>query len=70
VDVLDTNLNVLADNIYQADGYGDLSWRRQQLWLHGAALGQPIILGFRLVADPFDPIGLGWYIDDVTLREE
>jgi hypothetical protein len=60
---------VLADNVYEANGYGALSWTQQEVALPGEALGQPIILEFRLEADAFDPVGLGWYIDDVVVRE-
>jgi hypothetical protein len=69
VDILDTSYAVLADDVYVANGYGALSWTQQSLELPHTVLGRPIILEFRLEADAFDPTGLGWYIDDVTVRE-
>jgi bacillopeptidase F len=69
LDVLDTNLSVIADNIYEANGYGALTWSRRVVSVPPGALGQPVILEFRLEADAFDPVGLGWYIDDVTVQE-
>jgi hypothetical protein len=69
VNVLDTNLAVIADNIYEANGYGALAWTRREVALADTVLGQPVILEFRLEADAFDPVGLGWYIDDVQVTE-
>jgi hypothetical protein len=69
LDILDTNLVVLADNVYEANGYGALTWAQSEVAVPPAALGQPIILEFRLEADAFDPVGLGWYIDDVSVEE-
>jgi hypothetical protein len=69
LNVLDTNLTVLASEIYTANGYGALSWTQRQMGLPDTVLGQPVILEFRLTADGFDPVALGWYIDDVVVRE-
>jgi hypothetical protein len=67
--ILDTNLAVLAADLYEANGYGALSWAQRKATLPGAALDQPIILEFRLQADAFDPVGQGWYLDDVQVNE-